>query len=266
MPESVVFKGTPIHYRTSGSGPWVVLLHGFLESMEIWDSFARDLEPRFSVLQVDLPGHGRSGVIADVHEMRLMAEAVMTVADQKEINRFTVCGHSMGGYAALELASMYPDRVNAVALLHSHAAPDDEDAKEARRRTINIVKLNHSGFINQFIPELFAPENRERLAGEIEILRNRAGSTSAKSVIAALEGMKQRAGSLVFLSESPVPVCFVIGRNDSRMPYNKVIAQSMMCPHAEILLLDKVGHMGFLEAPEKVFPFLKDFFVRNIKD
>jgi pimeloyl-ACP methyl ester carboxylesterase len=262
MSEFISFHETPIHYRATGTGPWVVLLHGFLESVEIWDGFANQLEKDFSVLMVDLPGHGRSGVVDEVHSMVLMAESVLAVVDHLKIDSFSVCGHSMGGYVGLKLAEMCPGKVKSVALFHSHAAPDDETTKENRRRTINIVKLNRTNFIHQFIPDLFAEENRERLAHEIEILTNRAASTSVKSVVAAIQGMKEREGSLDFLMSTEIPLLFVIGKNDSRMPYNKLMAQAMLPAHAEIMLLDKIGHMGFLEAPEKTLTVVKDFFKR----
>ena len=265
MSESIVFHNTPVYYQTAGSGPWVVLLHGFLESSEIWDTFVSQLQADFSVLMVDLPGHGRSGVVDETHSMELMAECVLAITDQLGIDEFAVCGHSMGGYVSLQLASFHPEKVEGIVLFHSHAAPDDEQAKENRRRTINIVTLNRSNFIHQFIPDLFAEENKERLAGKIEILQNRAASTSAKSIVAALRGMMERKGSLDYLLSTEKPVFFIIGKQDSRMPYNKIIAQAMLPAHAEILLLDKVGHMGFLEAPEITFPAISDFFKRNLK-
>jgi pimeloyl-ACP methyl ester carboxylesterase len=263
--ESIVFHNTPVYYQTAGSGPWVVLLHGFLESSEIWDTFVSQLQADFSVLMVDLPGHGRSGVVDETHSMELMAECVLAITDQLGIDEFAVCGHSMGGYVSLQLASFHPEKVEGIVLFHSHAAPDDEQAKENRRRTINIVTLNRSNFIHQFIPDLFAEENKERLAGKIEVLQNRAASTSAKSIVAALRGMMERKGSLDYLLSTEKPVFFIIGKQDNRMPYNKMIAQAMLPAHAEILLLDKVGHMGFLEAPEITFPAISDFFKRNLK-
>lgn len=263
MSDSISFRNTPIHFHTTGTGPWVVLLHGFLESIEIWEAFASLLEKDFSVLMVDLPGHGRSGVIQDIHTMELMAESVIAVTNHLGIKDFLLCGHSMGGYVGLELAASHTEKVKGVVLFHSHAAPDDEQTKDNRRRTINIVNVNRSNFIHQFIPALFAEENRERLAEQIQALQNRAGSISSKSVIAALEGMRERKGGLDLLMSSTIPFFFVIGKNDSRMSYNKVMAQAMLPAHAEILLLDKVGHMGFLEAPEKSFPVIRDFFRRN---
>ena len=262
MDNSITFKNAPIHYSKTGNGSVVILLHGFLESLEIWNDFSKQLEKEFTVLKIDLPGHGRSGLLSEVNAMPDVAEVVMAVADYEKVDNFVVCGHSMGGYVAVELAKREPNRMKGIVFLHSHAAPDDEQGKENRRRTVNIVKLNHTGFIRQFIPDLFAEENKERLAPEIEKLSNRAASTSAKSIIASLQGMKERTGGLDLLIESKMPIFFVIGRQDSRMPYNKVIAQAMLAQNVQIQLLDKVGHMGFLEAPEKIFPVLRDFFRR----
>jgi pimeloyl-ACP methyl ester carboxylesterase len=262
MSEFITFRETPIHFRTTGTGPWVVLLHGFLESLEIWDGFATMLEKDFSVLMVDLPGHGRSGVVDLVHSMDLMAESVLEITDHLKIGSFAVCGHSMGGYVSLKIAETRPQQVNGVVLFHSHAAPDDETARENRLRTIKIVQQNRSGFIHQFIPDLFVEENKDRLAPEIAALTNRAASTSGKSVVAALYGMMERAGGLDFLMSTNIPLLFVLGKNDSRMPYQKLLAQAMLPAHAEIQLLDNVAHMGFMEAPEKTFPVVRDFFKR----
>lgn len=256
------FRETPLHYRRTGTGPWLILLHGFMESLEIWNDLTFEVEKEFSILSIDLPGHGRSGMMGEVHSMSDMADAVIAIAEDIGIEHFVVCGHSMGGYVALDLASRYISRVKGLVLFHSHAAPDDETAKENRRRMINVVMQDHTSFIHQFIPDLFAEENRERLADKIQIMRNRAASTSAKSIVASLEGMRLRSGSLDFLIETEMPLYFVIGRSDSRMPYSKVMAQAMMARNVQVMLLDKVGHMGFLEAPEMIFPALRDFFRR----
>ncbi|GAB1403592.1 alpha/beta hydrolase [Lentimicrobium sp.] len=261
--DTLFINNAPINYRVSGSGPALVLIHGFLESLEIWNEFYDMLSNEFTVVTIDLPGHGRSGIMDETHSIGLMADVVMQVCDFLSIETFLLCGHSMGGYVALDVAARLPLRVSGLVLFHSHAAPDDEKARENRDRTINIVKLNHSGFIHQFIGELFADANRERLSTDIEKLRNRAAATSPRAIIAALEGMKQRKGAVAFLTETEIPVYFVIGREDSRMPYNKVMAQAMLCKQAEVMLLQNVGHMGFLEAPDKIFPALRDFFRRN---
>ncbi|MDY0343158.1 MAG: alpha/beta hydrolase [Lentimicrobium sp.] len=261
--DTLFYNNVPINYQATGDGPAVVLIHGFLESLEIWKEFTEMLSSEFTVVSIDLPGHGRSGIMGETHTIPMMADAIMDVCNFLSIDSFLICGHSMGGYVALELAARFPLKVSGLVLFHSHAAPDDEKARENRDRTISIVKLNHSGFIHQFVGELFAESNREILAPAIEKLRNRAASTSPKAIVAALEGMKQRRGAIEFLTQTNIPVYFVIGREDSRMPYNKVMAQAMLCKHAETLLLHDVGHMGFLEAPGNIFPAVRDFFRRN---
>lgn len=264
MADHIIYNNQPLHYRVQGSGPWVVLLHGFLESIDIWSELATDLSGKFTVLMVDLPGHGRSGLGDDPQSIPVMAAGVRALLANLQVDEFVLCGHSMGGYVSLEIARELPDRTKGLILLHSHAAPDDEKAKENRDRTINIVKLNHSNFIHSFIPDLFAENNRERLSLQIERLRNRSASTGGKAIIAALEAMRDREGAFDIIMNASFPIFFIIGKDDSRMPYEKIIAQSMMANHAEILMLSNVGHMGMIEAPEKVFPAIRDFCKRNL--
>lgn len=264
MDNHIIFNNQPLYYRVQGNGPWVILLHGFLESIEIWNEMATDLSGKFTVLMVDLPGHGRSGLNGDEQPMPLMGAAVRALIASLEIDEFILCGHSMGGYVSLEIARELPDKTKGLILFHSHAAPDDEKARENRNRTINIVRLNHTNFIHSFIPDLFAEGNREKLSLQIERLRNRAASTSGKAIIAALAGMREREGSFDTIMNASFPVMFIIGKDDSRMPYEKIIAQSMLANHAETILLANVGHMGMIEAPQVIFPVIRDFCKRNL--
>ncbi len=264
MENHIIFNNQPLHYRVQGNGPWIILLHGFLESIEIWNDLANQLSDKFSVLMVDLPGHGRSGLNGEEQPIPLMAAAIRAVMASLSIDDFVLCGHSMGGYVSLEIARELPQKTKGLILSHSHAAPDDEKAKENRTRTINIVKLNHTNFIHSFIPDLFAEVNKERLKDQIERFRNRAASTSGKAIIAALQGMREREGSLDIIMNASFPLFFIIGKDDSKMPYEKLVAQTMLANHAEVMILANVGHMGMIEAPDKIFPAIKHFCKRTL--
>lgn len=259
MEKHIIFNNQPLNYRVQGSGPYVILLHGFLESLEIWTDMVNKLADKFTVVSVDLPGHGRSGLGDEEQSMPLMALAVRALMSSLEVDKFVLCGHSMGGYVSMEIAREMPDRVKGLVLFHSHAAPDDEKARENRNRTINIVKLNHANFIHSFIPDLFAEPNKEKLKDQIDRLRNRAASTSGKAIMAALSAMRDREGSLDILMNASFPFLFIVGKDDSRMPYQKILAQSMMPLHSETLTLANVGHMGIIEAPDKIFPVIRNF-------
>lgn len=259
MIAEIDYQGKRIEYTLQGKGNTIVLLHGFIESKNIWNEFVSKLSAEFTVIAVDLPGHGQSEVIDEVHTMQLMAEVVKSVLDHEKVGSAVVVGHSMGGYVALEFARIYPEAVKGIVLFHSQAAPDSEEARENRRRTINIVKQNRAGFIRQFIPDLFDQRHVSEHQPAIHGLLEEAAKMSQEAIIAAISGMRERKGGLVYLMDTKQPVFFIIGKQDSRIPYNQVLAQAVIPAHSEILLLDHVGHMGYIEAPLKTLQGIRHF-------
>jgi pimeloyl-ACP methyl ester carboxylesterase len=262
MNQTIIYNTKRICYIDQGQGDVIVLLHGFLGSLRIWDDFSRILSAHFRVVSIDLPGHGSSDVIEDV-TLETMAAVVKAVLDSLQITACLVAGHSMGGYVALEFTRQYPQLMRGICLFHSHGSADTEEAKENRRRTINIVRLNHDGFIRQFIPDLFAEINLVRLANVISSLQEMAAEVSVEGVVASLEAMRGRSGSIELLQTIDIPVLYIGGKDDSRIPAQKIMSQALLPPHAEVLMLSNVGHMGFVEAPEKTLYVLRDFATRT---
>jgi len=240
----------------------MVLLHGFMESKTIWDDFIEILQNDFTVISIDLPGHGRSELVDEIHSMHLMAETVKTVLEAEKIEKAVIAGHSMGGYVALQFAVDNEEMVKGLVLFHSNANADTDEAKENRRRTINIVQQNKSGFIKQFIPELFDQKHVEKYTSEIQKLQDIASTMTPESIIAAVSGMRDRPNQLQYLLLANIPILFIIGKQDSRMPYTQLMAQAVIPSHSEILLLEDVGHMGFIEAPAKTLQAMKYFAIR----
>lgn len=238
------------------------MLHGFLGSLQIWNDFSRELSTHFRVIAIDLPGYGSSDVIEDA-SMEAFAATVKAVLDSLQIKTCLMAGHSMGGYVSLEFARQNPEMLRGLCLFHSHASADTEEAKENRRRTINIVRLNHDGFVRQFIPELFAETNLMRLTATINRLQEIAAGVSVEGIVASLEAMRGRSGGIELLQNIEVPVLFISGKEDPRIPVQKIMSQALLPRHAEMLMLADVGHMGFVEAPEKTLPVLRDFAART---
>jgi pimeloyl-ACP methyl ester carboxylesterase len=266
MKKAVQYQNKNIVYNISGSGPAIVLLHGFLESKEIWDDFTEVLKKQFTIIAIDLPGHGESELVAETHSMQLMADAVKVVLQSENIEQAVITGHSMGGYVALQFAADDKEMVKGLVLFHSHANADTEEAKENRRRTISIVKQNRGGFIRQFIPDLFDQKHVENYTDAIQKLRDKTALMSSEAIIAALSGMRDRPNQLQYLLFTEIPVIFIIGKQDNRMPYNQLVAQAVIPSHSEILLLEDVGHMGFIEAPGKTLQALKHFALRCFEE
>jgi len=262
MEKQVDFQGKTVNYSITGEGKPVVLLHGFLENILIWDHLTETLKSKFKVIAVDLPGFGKTPVFAEKHDMSFMAEAVKAVLDAEMIEQAVLVGHSMGGYVSLAFADRFPEMMKALVLFHSHAAGDDEQGKQNRTRTIEIVKKDHKDFIAHFIPLLFAEENVSRFSAEIDRLRAMSLQTSKEGVIAAMAGMRDRNDYLELLKRASFPLFFVVGKQDSRIPLEKIMPQLILPRHAEAIILDRTGHMGFVESPEILFPALSGFLSR----
>jgi pimeloyl-ACP methyl ester carboxylesterase len=236
-----------VAYAVKGKGNPIVLLHGFMESMDIWEDYCEALSTDYRVITIDLPGHGETSVSEVANTMGDMADLVHVVLTHLGIRSFCLIGHSMGGYVALEFAARFPEMLTGMCLFHSNANEDSPEAKLNRSRAISIVQQDRTGFITRFIPDLFAPENRPTFAAEIQVMQQRASSMTADAIIAALEGMKIRRNHYDTLKNIDVPVCFIVGQKDTRMDMVKMQEQVLLPEQSTVLYLRSCGHMGYLE-------------------
>jgi haloacetate dehalogenase len=113
---------TTIFVRSYGSGPPLLLLHGFPQTHLMWRSVAPLLARRFSVVCADLRGYGRSGCPPSApdhapYAKRTMAEDMVAVMERLRYSRFSVAGHDRGGRVAYRMALDHPDRVERLAVL-----------------------------------------------------------------------------------------------------------------------------------------------------
>jgi len=113
---------TDIFVRHAGTGPPLLLLHGFPQTHLMWRDVAPRLASRFTVVCADLRGYGQSGCPASApdhapYAKRAMASDMVAVMAQLGFERFAVAGHDRGGRVAYRLALDHPERVNRIAVL-----------------------------------------------------------------------------------------------------------------------------------------------------
>lgn len=257
----VTARGAKIRYADIGKGRAIVLLHGFLESLEVWfgNGFANDLAKKFRVIAIDLPGHGKSECIGYVHKMERMADVVKDVMDHLKLRRYVIAGHSMGGYVALAFAEKYVDNLSGLCLFHSTALADSEEKKLDRERAIRIVKRNPLKYTNQLVLNLFALANQRYFRREINWMRRMASKTKKQAIVASLEGMRIRPNREVILKFSGYPVLIIAGTRDNVIPYESLKEQIQHPRDGQLLTLERTGHMGFLEAREASLKKLRAF-------
>ena len=113
---------TTIFTRSSGSGPPLLLLHGFPQTHVVWRGVAPRLAHSFTVVCADLRGYGQSGCPVSTpdhapYAKRAMARDMVTIMERLGFPRFSVAGHDRGGRVAYRMALDHPARVDRLAVL-----------------------------------------------------------------------------------------------------------------------------------------------------
>ena len=252
-------NNTKIHYKVAGNGNTIVLLHGFSESSKIWNKYTARLSKQYQVIGIDLPGHGKSEVVKQENSMEYMAEIVKNVLDEEEVSKCVMIGHSMGGYVALAFAEKVPALLSGLCLFNSSAAADSEEQKVNRDRTIEVIKANHFNFLSSFIPDLFTAENQEIYKKEISKLIKGSEKMTTEGIISSMMALRNRANRYHVLQDISIPVLFIAGQQDKRVPLDKVLEQISLPKEAHVLLLKEVAHMGYIEASEQTYNAIKNF-------
>lgn len=259
----VNYEGRKLHYRDEGREHTntLVLLHGFMQNLNVWTPMVLHYLHEMRVITIDLPGHGLSDNYSDTHSMDLMARCVKEVLEYAGVEECVMVGHSMGGYVALSFAEQFPYSLRGLGLLHSHALADDDEKRQARLEDCERICRNRSEYILSYIPSLFDSSKQSEMAQEIKDLSDQCLETSAESLVAAQRGMARRPHHIDTLKRLSIPCLFIYGKNDPRLPLEVAVSQAMVPHHSEIMILDNVAHMAHLEAPEHIKPRIRDFVI-----
>lgn len=254
MTEKFIMAGkTPMHIADTEQGEkCVVLLHGYLESMLVWDEFMDLLKGSMRVITIDLPGHGVSIVNGEIHTMEFLADCVGLTMKALGIERYSIVGHSMGGYVALAMMDNYATNLENIILLSSTTSADSQEKCDRRRREIELIKAGKKNTLARLVPHAgFAPQNVKRLKDYIEDISELILITEDEGVIAILAGMIERKSRGEQLRDSDIPHLFIFGKHDYYIPND--VAEEMIAAdgNARVVWLEESGHMGFYEEPEK---------------
>lgn len=251
------FKNTKINYTDTGKGKAVVLLHGFLENLGMWDNYIELFSRKNRVIAIDLLGHGKTDCLGYIHTMEDQADMVHQVLHDLKIRKAIIIGHSMGGYIALAFAELYPDYMKGLVLLNSTARADSDEKKTNRDRAILAVKQNYTAFVRMSIANLFSEENREKLVEDIEFVRKEALQTPLQGIVAALEGMKIRNDREVLFHFTDFPKLLILGKKDPVLDFEEHRSQ-IENTKVEFAAFED-GHMTHIENQTELKPILLAF-------
>ena len=251
-----------IRFAYYGKGKEIILLlHGYLESIEVWEELGGMLGKSFRVIAIDLPGHGMSTCgDKQIVTIDYMAESVAAVLEKANVNKCTIVGHSMGGYVAVALADLYPRLVERLVLFHSSPGAETPEKKQNRLREISLIEEGKKELLANINPgKGFAAQNLYQCAETIDELSLQVMMTDDEAIISVLKGMMKRPDRSNVFAAFPRPKLMIFGRDDNYIPIETAEAFIEKFPDAQHCWLEKSGHMGFIEEPDASLEILTQF-------
>lgn len=199
----------------------VVLIHAFPLDDRMWDPQIEALEDE-DVYVPYLYGLGGNSVDG-------WAEHVL----ERTEGELLVVGASLGGYVALAMARISPDRVRSLLLAGARATPDPPERRELRDDMIKVVQAEGiEGWNRDFSPPGPSDRETDELVRGIEALRDRRDATE---VVTGFEG----------------PLVVVVGDQDEILPVEEARQIAESAPHGRLEVVEGAGHLVSVEAPER---------------
>jgi 2-succinyl-6-hydroxy-2,4-cyclohexadiene-1-carboxylate synthase len=261
----VEIEGLRWSVRVAGSGPALLLLHGFTGSGRSWDELTNAaIAAGCTVIAPDLPGHGGTAWSAPRASVERTADDVAALLRALGHERAHVVGYSMGARVALRLAIARPARVARLVLEAPSAGIADPAQRLARRDADEALALGlERDGIAQFVDAwermpVLVGEARVGAGARDELRAIRLGHDPA-GLAASLRAAGQGAMEPLHdrLGEVSAPTLVIVGANDAARGRAEAVAEGI--PGARLAIVPEAGHAPHLEAPAAFIRLVLDF-------
>jgi len=254
MEEFFELDGYHIFAKVEGDGQPLLLLHSYWGGQCLFDRLSASLSSHMKVIRIDLPGHGKSGTPPDDYTFDRFAVVINKLLSGLHIEgKVSVIGHSMGGYIAMAFASVYPERIASLILMHSPTKAADLQSIRLRDREGRLlVKGKRDLLLQLMIPSNFAPVNLCTMKSEIEMLEKTCSEVTLEGALGSIHAINNRANSLNVLRNAQYPILIIIGKYDRVYSATEQLDDASQISNAEVQLLEKSGHLGFMEEEDLV--------------
>jgi len=242
-------NGFQMAYAERGAGHPLLFVHGYPLNHLIWEPQLNNLGDLVHMIAPDLRGHGESDPVPGPYSMELLADDLAALLDALEIRqKVIVCGLSMGGYVALAFWRKYADRMRALILTATRAAPDTPEGKAARDQAAEAARLNGiETVIEGLLPRMFAPASLEENPALVEQVGGIMRRTSIAGVLGDLAGMRDRPDSRPDLPHINLPVLILHGQDDQIVPVHEAREMRAALPDGRLQLIPRAGHLLNME-------------------
>ena len=235
----------------------IVLLHGFGGTAAAWTAVAKTLAAELPVIAYDLPGHGGSLSVEPAGGAGWMAKAIVADLHQRDVEKFHLAGHSMGGAVAALIALRTPEQVKSLTLFAPGGFGRAINGEALRcyvsagnREEMRAALLMMSGRQHPVSDaEVESTLERRRLSGAREALKRILGT-----ILVDAGGREQGTLPVENLGRLAMPVRVLWGEGDGILP---VMQADGLPSNVAVHRLPEAGHMLIDECPEAVVRFIR---------
>ena len=261
MQKTFLYQNAAIRYWVYGTGKPVVLLHGFAEDHSIWNNQVNYLKSHCKLIVPDLPGSGQSALLQGANvAIETYADCILHLLEEEKIDACILLGHSMGGYITLAFAEKHPEKLNGFGLVHSTAFADSEGKKLTRQNGIKTMEeYGAFPFIKNTTPNLFSAKSKQEQPEIVDALTEAGKNFTTPALVQYYTAMMNRPYRTEVLKKSRVPVLFIIGSEDTAAPLPDLLEQVHLPNISHIHIIEGVGHISMLEAPDELNKHLLAF-------
>ena len=245
-----------IYIGDEGKGFPLVLVHGFLGSSKMWEPQINFFKDYFRVIAPDLPGFGKSSKIKSLDSINSMAKIVLELLKKRDINKFNLMGHSMGGMIVQEMAIISGDKINKLICYSTGSIGDIPGRFESI--DLSREKLKKDGIektANRISKKWFVEGDKAKY---FYLCDNANKTTSEEAADNALKALKNWRG-LENLQNIKNKTLIIWGDKDTAYNFNQVDVLNKNIPNSKIEIIKGCSHNVHLEIPEKFNEIVKNF-------
>jgi pimeloyl-ACP methyl ester carboxylesterase len=241
MDQFVDINGIRTRWRQAGSGPPVLVLHGWGAKIEAVDPIIRGLSARLTAYAVDLPGFGETGLPPEPWGVVDYADWTRALMDQLGLERPSIVAHSNGGRIAIHLAAHHPERVDKLILVDSAGIRPNRGLRYSRR--VALAKTaKHAA-------RVLGPPGRA--------LQQRVFARTASSDYASAGPLRPTFVKLVnqdlteLLPRVRASTLLIWGDQDDSTPVSDGETMERLIPDAGLVVLKGAGHFSYIDQPQR---------------
>lgn len=253
-------RGIEMAYDDVGSGPVVVLLHGYPFNRSMWREQAEFLSSSYRVVTPDLRGLGETPPVGETATMTEMAQDVDALLNELDIRRVMVGGLSMGGYVAMAFYRRFPLRVRALILADTRAQSDTDEARRSRmEQAETILRDGMEAIADGFLSKVLTPATLAEQPHIVARVREMITGTDPRGAAAALQGMAERSDQTFHLPSFLAPALVIVGSLDQLTTPQDAELLHREIRGSRLEVIEGAAHLSNIEHPAAFNHALADF-------